>query len=126
MPLPTPPNTTCDIYRNTNAPPAAPDVAGVSCHLRPDWARGMEQADHNALPVGLVWTHVVLMDVAVDVRDAYQGGLGYLQEDTIFIPDQNGTPFRVTFIERVFRGAAQEHKRVYVDRQAPTWPTNEL
>ena len=35
MPLPIAPNTTCDIYRVTNSPPAAPDVAGVRCYLGP-------------------------------------------------------------------------------------------
>ena len=30
MALPITGNTTCDVYRSTNSPPAAPDVAGVS------------------------------------------------------------------------------------------------
>jgi hypothetical protein len=126
MSLPVPPNTTCDIYRVGNAPPAAPDVAAVACHLRPDWLGGQESGD-RALAVALVtWTHILLVDVAVDIRDAYTGGLAAAEQDSVYIPDKNGTRFKVAFSERVFRGQTQDHKRVYLDRQTPTWPTNEV
>jgi len=126
MSLPVPPNATCDIYRAANAPPAAPDVAGVPCHLRPDWQGGQEHGDRAGLPAGMAWTHVLLVDVAVDIRDAYTGGLTRVAQDKVYVPDKNGTPFNVVFIERVFRGQVQDHKRVYLDRQTPAWPTNEL
>ncbi|MCI0680681.1 MAG: hypothetical protein L0Y71_01140 [Gemmataceae bacterium] len=126
MALPIQPNTTCDIYRNGTAPPAAPAVAGVACYLQPDWRAGQDQGDRANLPAVLAWTHVLLMDTSVDVRDCYLGSLTFGAQDMVYIPDQNGTPFRVIFIERVHRGRAEDHKRVYVDRQTPTWPTNEL
>jgi hypothetical protein len=126
MALPLAANTTCDIYRTGNAPPAAPDVAGVACNLRADWRTGQDSGDRAGLPGGLAWTHVMLLAASVDIRDAYAGGLTFAEQDSVYIPDQNGTPFKVIFIERVNRGAASDHKRVYLDRQLPTWPTNEL
>jgi hypothetical protein len=44
----------------------------------------------------------------------------------VYLPDKNGTAFRVMFVERVNRGLASDHKRVYLDRLLPTWPTNDL
>ncbi len=123
MTLPITPNTTCDVYRKINAPPAAPDVAAVSCYLQADWRGGLETSERDPL---LTWTHVMLINVSIDIRDAY-GGQGVTgAEDKVYVPDQNGTSFKVMFIERVQRGTAHEHKRVYLDRLKPTWPTNEL
>ena len=126
MALPIPPNTTCDIYRSGTAPPAAPSVAGVTCHLRPDWRGGQEQGDRTTVVSNLTWTHALLVDAAVDIRDAYTGGLSATTQDSVYVPDQNGTRFLVTFIERVFRGTPQDHKRVYLDRQTPSWPSNDV
>jgi hypothetical protein len=124
MALPIPANSTCDIYRTGNRPPAAPDVAAVPCYLSCDWRGGQEAGDRNNAT--LTWTHVMLVDVSVDIRDAYTGQSIFSQQDTVFVPDQSGTPFVVIFIERLQRGTAHEHKRVFLDRRTPTWPTNEL
>lgn len=126
MPLPMPPNTTCDIYRFGTAPPAAPAVAAVPVYLWPDWRAGQEQGDRSGMLDPLVWTHILLVDTSVDIRDAYTGSMGRTEQDSVYIPDQNGTQFKVTFIERVGRQEAQDHKRVYLDRQTPAWPTNEI
>jgi hypothetical protein len=69
---------------------------------------------------------VLLVDAAVDVRDGYAGAQGFNALDDVYIPDQNGTKFRVVFVERVHRGLPTDHKCVYLDRQLPTWPTNDL
>ncbi len=121
-----PPNITCDIYRFGTAPPAAPAVAAVAGYLRPDWRAGQEQGDRTGALAQLVWTHVLLVDASVDIRDAYTGGMGRTEQDTVYIPDQNGTAYKVTFIERVGSKEAQDHKRVYLDRQTPTWPTSQV
>jgi hypothetical protein len=126
MPLPIPANTTCDIYRTGNAPPAAPNVPGVPCYLRPDWRAGQAEGTRTGLPAGLTWTHVLLVDVAIDIRDRYVGTLADMVQDSVWIPDKNGTQFVVTFVERVGRGTSLDHKRVYVDRAAPAWPTNDI
>ena len=126
MAIPIPPNTTCDIYRFGAAPPAAPAVAVVACYLRPDWRAGQEQGDRSGMMDQLVWTHLLLVESSVDIRDAYTGAMGRTEQDTVYIPNQNGTAFKVTFIERVGRKEAHDHLRVYLDRQTPAWPTNEV
>jgi hypothetical protein len=125
MALPVPPNTTCDVYRNGNSPPSDPDVAGVPGHLTPAFRAGMEM-NEAAVISAICYTHVLLVETATDIRDAYAGQRVYMEQDTVYVPDQDGTAFRVMFVERVGRGLANDHKRVYLDRQAPTWPTNEL
>jgi hypothetical protein len=126
MTMPLVPNTTCDIYRSGNSPPAAPNVAAVACHLRADWGGGQDQGDRASLPVDLTWTHILLIDVAIDIRDGYAGGLSFMEQDSVYVPNQNGTKFKVVFVERVFRGQTQDHKRAYLDRFVSSWPTNEL
>ena len=125
MSLPLAPNTTCDIYRNSNIPPAAPDVAGVSCFLKGDW-RGGQEAGDRPNSGGATWTHVMLVDVSVDIRDGYTGAMTLLLQDAVYVPDKTGTRFVVVFIERVDRGTPHEHKRVFLDRLVPSWPTNNL
>ena len=121
MALPQPPNTTCDIYRVGTAPPAAPATAAVPCVLRPDWRDG-QQATAGTRD----WTHVLLVGPDVDLRDAYAGASTSAEQDSVYVPDQAGTRFKVVFIERVGAGTAGEHKRAYLDRQTPSWPTNAL
>jgi hypothetical protein len=125
-------NTTCDIYRQGNAPPSAPDVAGVACFLSPDFA-----PSHLAAVSGSSWwrwTHVMLVGPTVDVRDPYLGGVVTSGEeagssawaDAVYVPNKNGTKFQVIFVERVALGTSQDVKRVYLQRQSPSWPTNNL
>ena len=124
MAVPIAANTTCDIYRALNMPPAAPDVAGVPCYLKGDYRGGQEAGERNISTN--TWTHVMLIDAGVDIRDSYTGANSQFQQDAVYIPNKNGTRFHVIFIERVQRGAAGEHKRVYLDRNTATWPTNDL
>ena len=120
MATPIPANTTCDIYHTGVGPPSAPSVAAVPCHLKPDWRGGQEAVN------ACTWTHIMLIDAGVDIRDAYSGFSTLMPQDYVYIPDQHGTKFTVIFIERAQQGGADEHKRVYLDRLAPTWPTNNL
>jgi hypothetical protein len=124
MSMPYAANNTCDVYRAGNAPPAAPDIAAVSIYLRPDWVRGQEAGDRGANT--LTWTHIMLADFSVDLRDFYGGDAAGAQQDDVYIPDKNATRFKVVFIERIGAGTAQEHKRVYLDRRTPNWPTNDI
>ena len=124
MALPIPPNTTCDIYRTGTGPPATPAVKNVPCFLQCDWRGGQEAGEH--VISALVWTHVMLVDAGIDIRDAYTGQCTTTTQDTLYIPDKNGTGFGVVFVERLQRGTPHEHKRVFLDRKTPTWPTNDL
>jgi hypothetical protein len=124
MALPTPSNTTCDIYRHGNAPPSPPDVAGVACYLRASFMRREETgegdgADHR-------YSHEMLVDWAADIRDGMASFVVTGNPDTVYVPNRNGTPFVVRFVERKNRGLPSDHKRVYLDRGLPSWPTNYL
>jgi len=115
MSLPIAPTTTCDIYRTGITPPATPSVAGVPCVLQNDWRGGQQGRDRVAGT--LTWTHVMLVDVTVDIRDAYVGASTLSPQDAVYIPDHTGTGYNVIFIEIVDNA----YKRVYLDRQAPDW-----
>lgn len=119
MSLPITPNVTGDLYRSGNAPPSVPDQAGVAGYLAPD-------IDPRHINSNAPWTHKLLVDVSVDIRDGYPGGGALAQNDTIWVPDQNGTRFNVMLVTRVGRGTAFDHKKVYLDRAAPTWPSNDV
>jgi hypothetical protein len=126
MALPVNPNTTCDIYRAGRAPPAAPDVAGVSVFLTADYERRMETGEGEA--VGYRYTHVMACDISVDVRD----GMNNMSptsgnNDVVYVPNKSGTAFNVRFVEVRNRSSQSLiHKRVYLDRQLPAWPTVNL
>jgi hypothetical protein len=124
MPLPIPPNTTCEIYRTGRAPPAAPDVALQRCHLLADYERRMETGESEAR--ALRYTHVLLLDPLADVRDGFNqfGQAG--TEDGVYVPDRTGTRFRVVLVEPQDVGLPTHHRKAYLDRCAPTWPTTNL
>jgi hypothetical protein len=127
-------NTTCDIYRNAHSPPAAPDVAAVPILLEPDFRSSHEAATISS-STSSRWTHQALCDVSTDIRDGYQGPGGGSQagqevvpsgQDHVWVPDKNGTPFEVIFVERVGQGTDGDCLRVFLQRKAPTWPTSNL
>ncbi len=113
-------NTTIDIYQGMNIPPAAPDVAGVPVSLRPEYQPGLEASEGAA---AARWTHIIDVALGVDIRDAGGGGPG---GSSVYVPDKNGTKFNVVWVERVGRGSAGDHKRAYLLRTVPAWPTDEV
>ena len=122
-------NTTCDLYRSGSSPPATPAIAGIPIYLEPDW----DTAHHVAVGSGTYgrWTHIALLDAGTDIRDAYQPQASFEDQwggtyDTLYVTDKNGTPFDVVFVARTGRGAAGDVFRVYLQRRAVTWPTNNL
>jgi hypothetical protein len=124
MAFPGLPNTTCDIYRSGGGLPASPDVAGVSCRLSGNYARGVDTGEGD--PDTLKFTHVLLVDVSVDVRDSYSLGAISSGADAVWVPDKNGVRYDVIFVERRLRGTALDHKRVYLVRRPPTWPSDDI
>jgi hypothetical protein len=125
MALPIAANTTCDIYRAGNGPPANPDVPGVKCFLRGAYGEGLEhgETDNTALR----YDHIMLVDVSVDVRDCYDlADVSSQSFDIAWVPDRNGTQFYVRFVERHGRGTSFDHKRVYLARWTPPWPTSNV
>jgi len=125
MTLPIVTNNTCDIYRAGRAPPAAPDVAAVPIALKPDWQGANDKGFYQVS--ALMWTHVMFVQPHVDIRDKFTGSMTSADQDTVWIPDQNGTRFKVIFIQRISEGTAGDHKQVFLDRNpAPPWPTDNL
>jgi hypothetical protein len=112
-------NTTCDIYIDPNAPPAAPDTAGVPCCLLPQWELGSE---HEEGDTTYRYTHVLYCASTVDVRDAFPAAPAH----GVYIPDKTGTKFKVVFVEYINRGTPAAYLKVYLERQQPTWPTTNL
>src|SRR5260370_11434442 len=114
--------TTCDIYR-FNPPPvgAQPASSNILCQLSADYVGGTQILNLAAKP----WTHYLLLDSSTDVRDSYPGATGNWQfgnADTVHIPSGGSTAYAVVFVEGCGKGTAGEYKRVYLDRQLPSWP----
>jgi hypothetical protein len=124
-------NTTCDVYRAGNGPPAAPDVAGVRCHLTPKGASTLTT---------VLYTHVLLVPPTTDVRDGYvvtslqanPGNTATVQlgvADRVYVPDRNGTLFRVVLVRRQGQGTGLDHKVVLLARDDGgniPWPTDNV
>ena len=119
-----PPNTTCDVYRVGVSPPTAPSVAGVSCSLTGIYPQGLERGEGD--PLDLKYTHRMLVDMSADIRDDYDAGTIGGNQDVVYVPDQTGTGFSVVFTEIVDLGMPWQHKRVYLVRLGPSYPTNQL
>ena len=119
MSLPVPPNTTCDVYQNPNAPPNPPDVVGVVCYL--------EERFRNIKPPGgspsIDYDHIMRVLPTTDIRDGYNGVPG---PSLVFVPNKGGTRFLVVAVARVARGTTMDHKICYLQRTALTWPSNDV
>jgi len=116
MALPMATNVTLDIFHNGGGPTGTPDVSGVAGYLTPV---GNITTLNNSL-----YTNVLLLDTSVDVRDQFGGAVG--STDNVYIPDKNGTKFAVYLVQRVGQGTRTDHKRCFLMRKLPTWPTNNL
>jgi hypothetical protein len=123
MAFPVPANTTCCVWRFGSYSPAAPALTGIPCYLQGDFMRRMETGESEV--VSLRYSHVMLVDVAADVRDGSHN-YGFSNGDQVGVPDPHGTLFLVRWVEVHNRGSPQAHRRVYLDRQTPTWPTTNL
>jgi hypothetical protein len=127
MSLPVPPNMTCDVYRFGTSPPAAPAVAGVRCYVRPS-SRHLFNTGDSA---GVYHTHLMLVPADTDVRDGWGAnlpgpGVG-TDPDSVFIPDKTSAVlYQVALVQRVARGTALDHKRVYLIRASVSWPSNDV
>ena len=111
---------TCDIYRAGAATAAATDVP---CQLVPDFERGRQRfaGEANA------YTHYLILDAAVEVRDGSAGVASNnpANADTVKVPGGGAVAvsYTVVYVEYHNRGGAGEHKRVYLNRGTPPWPT---
>jgi hypothetical protein len=103
------PNTTCDIYRNGNAPPAAPDVAAVPCYVVSCYDLGRERGEKEDINRRFVARMYV--NPNVDIRDPFnQWTTQANTRDTVYIPDKTKIGYNVNFVERVNLGQASDAK----------------
>ena len=118
MPTPFTPNETADVYHSTHSPPAAPDVAGLVLFLEERW-ENIKPGYLDQGGVTINHTHIAHFAIGMDVRDG----------DSLYVPDQNGTPFVVQFVARRGKGTGLDHKVAYLFRADTTkvpWPTDHL
>ena len=90
-------NTTCDIYRASRLPPAAPDISGVSALIAPKGASTLTTQNY---------THVMYVALTTDIRDKAAGApagfsVDAANADTVWIPDKNGTRYDIVLIRRI-------------------------
>jgi hypothetical protein len=115
-------NATCDVYRAGSGPPTAPNVSGVRLLLTGNFGAHRMQAGEGANR-DFRFTHVALFPAGTDVRDGFDSGAsGAATCDSVYVPDQNGTRFLVRFVVRLSDGT----RKAYLDRAAPTWPSDEV
>jgi hypothetical protein len=107
--LPIPTNVTCDVYKSGNAPPAPPDVAGLAGNLQP-WPRNI-----HTFPPYTHWLDVPLNTIPALAVNSF-----------LYVPNKNGTKFKIVGYERIRGGAAGDWIRLYLDRQAVNWPSQDL
>jgi len=109
------PNTTLDYFEGGHLPVTdLPSLESIPCFLDGDFMRGNLGIDK------LHWTH--LLQVAGDVE--------ILAADSpanhVYVPDKDGTCFEIIFVEVIGRSRAGSFKRVFLERKAITWPSEEL
>jgi hypothetical protein len=113
--LPMPPNVTFVVLRTGFAPSAA----------RPGFLDSAYEAGATGV-AGLRYTHVLLADPSVDLRDGFNDfgtpGAG----DQVAVPDASGTAWDVVFVDRPQAGQAAAVVRVFLCRRLPSYPTQEV
>lgn len=109
-------NTTCDIFWVGNDLPAAADVNGVAFCLQAKFAQGQEAGEGDTT---FQWTHLGFFDMAVDVRDNWPGAINAY----LYVPDVTSVKYGIIMVEVINRGTPAAYKKVYLHREAVTWPT---
>jgi hypothetical protein len=106
---------TCDIYRPFGA--GSPTTTSVPCRLTPV----VREAGSPE------WTHTLDVQPGVDVRDgctraAGSAAMTYADGDEVRVPSGGTTRYVVVRVEVVHRGTPLQYQRVYLLRDAPSWP----
>jgi hypothetical protein len=108
MPRPLPvlgANATADVYIAPNAPPAAPDLAGLPIYLQPR-RRNIKPTDP--------YDYVIWIDPTVDLHDVSGA------QPSFYVPDRSGLQYVVYYVQIEGRGTAYARKACYCRRNNPT------
>jgi hypothetical protein len=139
MALPSSTNVTFDLYRGFNAsnPYAPPNRPAAAAGLRGVLKHHVRAGRFGYFAGGVTagagtplhWTNVLLVPLGTDVRSAYNAELNVwtpANADTVMVADYpvkgTCTAFLVVLVQRVDRGLATDHQRVYLDRAQPQAP----
>jgi hypothetical protein len=79
-------------------------------------------SEHERGDLNFRYSHLLYVAFGTDIRDKYPNLPGNL----VCVPDKTGTSFKIVFVELANRGTPAAYLRVYLNRQAPTWPTQQL
>jgi hypothetical protein len=115
MSLSMPPNVTFVVVRTGVAPSAAQPG-----HLDAAYEAGATGVD------GFRYTHVLLADPSVDVRDGFNDFGTPGTADQVAVPDASGTAWDVVFVDRPQTGLPADVVRLFLCRRLPTYPTQEV
>ena len=115
MSLPVPPNVTFVVLRTGFAPSAA----------RPGFLDSAYEAGATGVD-GFRYTHVLLADPSVDVRDGFNDFGTPSAADQVAVPDSSGTAWDVVFVDRPHAGQSADVVRAFLCRRLPSYPTQEL
>jgi hypothetical protein len=132
MTLAVPSNVTVSIYAGSN--PGSPYAVGALRSTQQGYLLPRVQDGRFGSAQWLKWTHWLLLNPGVDVRDAYNSQLDPSRNnalgDTVIELDAAGvnkTAWYVAFVELVGAGTPAAHLRCYLDRFQPSgWPTTAL
>jgi hypothetical protein len=127
-------NVTVSIYAGSNA--ASPYALGALRNGGPVKGYLMPKVQDGRFGSALYlkWTHWLLLNPTVDIRDAYNSQLDPARNnalgDTVIELDASGvkkTAWYVVFVELIGPGTPSSYLRCYLDRFQPSaWPTTAL
>jgi hypothetical protein len=118
-------NTTFDFYLAPNVPWTNAIITSQPCHLDSEFEMATQHS-HGSNP-SFRWTHVMCIQENQQVQDTWPDNpANYVTCPAANAADQQPTPFLVVFVETVNRNTPQEYKRVFLQRQTPIWPSNDL
>jgi hypothetical protein len=132
MTLAVPSNVTVSIYAGSN--PSSPYLLGALRSTQQGYLMPKVQDGRYGSAQWLKWTHWLLLNPGVDIRDAYNSQLDPSRNnalgDTVIELDAGGvqqTAWYVVFVELIGAGTPMAHLRCYLDRFQPSgWPTSAL
>jgi len=83
----------------------------------------------QASPLADIWTHRMYVQDSTDIRDTWPAN----PANFCYIPANGGandaaqsTKFMIVFVEVLNRNTPQQYKRVFLNRQTPNWPTDNV
>jgi hypothetical protein len=130
MALTIPPNVTVNIYAGSNA--AAPYTFGSLRSTQKGYLQPRVQDGRFGSAQWLKWTHWLLLNPGVDIRDAYNSQLdparnNALADTVVLVGGPSKTAWYVVFVEAVGVGTPSAYLRAYLNRFQPSqWPTQAL